>query len=117
MAVIIVLGLVFIAVGWGTWVLTPLIAQAGLERSEGRKIEHEAAPRRHLEPQFLAITFHELDHMTRTASGQTGIAATNKTGSVAPADADVALLICPHLFPTLLLLQLRIIIPVILLGI
>ncbi|MFA5207037.1 MAG: type II secretion system F family protein [Lentisphaeria bacterium] len=35
MAEILVLILVFAAVAWGTWVVTPLIAQAGLERGEG----------------------------------------------------------------------------------
>jgi tight adherence protein B len=36
---ILVLALVFIAVTWGVWVITPLLAQVGLERSAGRYVK------------------------------------------------------------------------------
>ena len=39
MADIIVLALVFAAVTWGIWVLTPILAQIGLERSAGRYVK------------------------------------------------------------------------------
>jgi hypothetical protein len=38
MADILVLALVFAAVTWGVWVVTPLLAQIGLERSAGRYV-------------------------------------------------------------------------------
>lgn len=42
MAELFVLLLVFGAVAWGVWVLTPLIAQIGLERNEGKYIKTES---------------------------------------------------------------------------
>ena len=39
MADILVMALVFAAVTWGVWVVTPLLAQIGLERSEGRYVK------------------------------------------------------------------------------
>ncbi|MFA4943439.1 MAG: type II secretion system F family protein [Lentisphaeria bacterium] len=42
MAELAVLLLVFVAVAWCTWAVTPLIMQAGLERSEGRYVRNEA---------------------------------------------------------------------------
>mgnify|MGYP001472021175 CR=1 FL=1 len=38
---ILVLGLVFIAVTWGVWIITPLLAQLGLERSSGKYVKHD----------------------------------------------------------------------------
>jgi len=39
----LIYGLVFAAVAWGVWVVTPLLAAAGLERSAGKYIKSEGA--------------------------------------------------------------------------
>ena len=40
---IVVEALVFVAVAWGVWVMVPLLAAMGLERSVGRYVKSEGA--------------------------------------------------------------------------
>ena len=51
---IFVLALVFAAVTWGVWVLTPLLAQIGLERSAGRYVKSDG--RQQLAPIYRFTT-------------------------------------------------------------
>ncbi len=63
---IVVLGLVFAAVTWGVWVVTPLLAQIGLERSAGRYVKTDG--RQQLGPIYRFTTPERLSQSCWSAA-------------------------------------------------
>lgn len=66
MADILVLALVFAAVTWGVWVVTPLLAQIGLERSTGRYVKSDG--RQQLGPLYRFTTPERLSQACWSAA-------------------------------------------------
>lgn len=63
---IVVLGLVFAAVTWGVWVVTPILAQIGLERSAGRYVKTDG--RQQLGPIYRFTTPERLSQSCWSAA-------------------------------------------------